>query len=192
MKNQKMSYVVFGALFTAMSFVLYLVEFPVIPTLSYLKLDLGDIPALIASVIIGPAMGALVELLKNVIQLLVRGFGSQMGFGNIMNFLVGTAYIVPFALIWRKKAKNGKNKGAVIAAMLVGLVSIVVVGALGNYIIAPLFFKYFLNTVLSKEALLGAVGGATAINLVKGVMLSIVSYPLIKALGKHLNSMIKD
>lgn len=192
MKNKKQQYAVFGGLFSAIAFVLYLIEFPVIPSLSYLKLDLSDIPALLGAAIFGPLFGVIVELVKNLLELLVRGFGSQMGFGNIMNFLVGCAYVVPFSLVWRKGAGTGKNIKIAVVSMLVGLVSIVVLGALGNYFIAPLFFKYFLGIELTADALKTAVFGATAINTIKGAMLSVVSYPMLRTLGGRLKKILKD
>ncbi|HZJ78877.1 MAG TPA: ECF transporter S component [Clostridia bacterium] len=190
--NKTLLRVILLALFSAMSFVLFLLEFPVIPGLSYLKLDLSDIPALIGAVIFGPVFGVLVELFKNILELSVKGIGTQMGFGNLMNFIVGCAFIVPFSIIFRKITDNGKCKQmiGVIIAGFVSLISIVAIGIVGNYLIAPLFFKYFLGVELSDSALWTAIWGATALNAVKGVMLWVVAIPLVAVIRKRLGHLL--
>ena len=172
---------------SAISFVLFLFEFPVIPSLSHLKLDFSDVPALLAGVIFGPVSAVITELVKNLIELIVKGVGAQMGYGNLMNFLVGCAYVVPFCIFYRK---NKNNKG-IISGAVVGTVTILVVGFLANYLIAPLFFKHFLGINLDNAGLWAAVWGATAINAVKGVMLSVLSIPVIKVLTQRLEKFIK-
>ena len=96
-KNQKKSLIqiVTIAMLTAISFVLFLLEFPLFAALSHLKLDFSDIPALFAGVGFGPFYAVIGELIKNVLELITKGIGTQMGFGNLMNFIVGFAYVVP-------------------------------------------------------------------------------------------------
>ena len=91
------------AMLSAMSFVLFLLEFPVTPpAMGHLKMDFSDIPALFAGVVFGPFYAVVVELVKNVLELITKGIGTQMGFGNLMNFIVGCAYVVPFSFVLRK------------------------------------------------------------------------------------------
>lgn len=168
---------------SAMSFVLFLLEFPITPpAMGHLKMDFSDIPALFAGIVFGPMYSVVVELVKNLLELLTKGMGTQMGFGNLMNFAVGCAYTVPFSLIIRRnQAEMKKTKNIVIAAV-VSFVSIIVIGVAGNYFIAPLYFKYFVGTEIDSAGLLAAVGTATVLNVLKGVMLSIVAFPLVKAM----------
>ncbi len=179
------------AMLSAVSFVLFLLEFPVILSLGHLKLDFSDVPALIAGVIYGPVASILVEFIKNLIELLVKGVGTQMGFGNLMNFIVGCAYVVPFVICYRKISKdNTKIKGILIGSVI-GIISILAFGFLSNYFVAPLFFKYFLGVELDSAGLWAAVWGATAINAIKGVMLSVLSFPIIKIVIDRLKKYIK-
>ncbi|NCC86727.1 MAG: ECF transporter S component [Clostridia bacterium] len=183
--------IVFAGLFSAISFVLFLLEFPVIPGLSYLKLDFSDVPALIGAIFFGPVFGVTVELIKNLIEMLVKGLGTQMGFGNIMNFLVGCAYIVPFSIIFNKISKKDEAKSwkSIAVSSIAGIACIVGVGIAGNYIIAPLFFKYFMGIELTSKTLWTAIWGATTINAIKGIMLSIVISPLIMFFSTKMGSM---
>ena len=180
------------AMLSAVSFALFLLEFPVIPSLGHLKLDFSDIPALIAGIIYGPFSAVVVEFIKNLIELLVKGVGTQMGFGNLMNFIVGCAYVVPFTACYRKFSKKNKTIKAIAIGSFLGLVSILIFGFGANYFIAPLFFKYFLGINLTSDGLWGAVWGATAINAIKGIMLSLFSFPVIKVVNDRLKKIMKS
>ncbi len=181
-KNKKFTRYVVTAMLCAVSFVLYLLEFPLFPGASHLKLDLSDIPALVGAMLYGPVWGVVVELVKNVIELCVKGMGTQMGFGNLMNFIVGSAYIIPFCLVY----KRSRKKTGIVFALLLGIVSIVLVGIGANYLIDPPFFKYFLGIELESAALWGAIWSATALNAIKGAMLGVVSLVLVPTLIKRV------
>ena len=57
------------AILSALSFVLMLLEFPVPFVPDFLKMDLSDLPALIAAFAYGPISGVLVALIKNLLHL---------------------------------------------------------------------------------------------------------------------------
>ena len=172
------------AVFSALAFVLFLFEFPIIPGVEHLKFDLGDIPAFIGGLSFGPVAGILIELIKNLLQLFTKGIGSTMGYGNIMNFLVGIAMVVPFVLIYRKYIKSWGYLKTVLISGLAGLVSIVVVGFLGNLLIAPFYFKQFLGIELTNEALMAAVWSATALNVIKGILCPIIIAVILKPISR--------
>lgn len=184
--NNKTKKIAVLAMLTAMAFVLFLLEIPLIPGNSYLKMDLSDIPALAGGILLSPLATVIIEALKNIIELLVKGLGSQMGFGNIMNFIVGAAYTLTFTLVYNKLKEKKKTEIALLISSISGFLAIVVFGIAGNYFIAPLFFKYFLSIELSTEALWAAVWSGTVMNIIKGIFLSIVSFPLIKVVCKRI------
>lgn len=171
------------AMLSAMSFVLMLLEFPVTPpAMGHLKMDFSDIPALFAGIVFGPVYAAVVELVKNVLELVTKGIGTQMGFGNLMNFIVGCAYVVPFSFVLRRHEDKMKETRTILLAGISGLLCILLIGVCANYFVAPLFFKYFLGVEIGKEALWAAVGSATALNAIKGVMLTVISFPIVKGM----------
>ena len=171
------------AMLSAMAFVLMLLEFPVTPpAMGHLKMDFSDIPALFAGLVFGPWYAVIVELVKNLLELLVKGMGTQMGFGNLMNFIVGCAYVVPFSIVMKKKKDKMKETKTILLAGLSGLITIVIIGVGANYFVAPLFFKYFLGIEIGGETLVTAVLSATALNAIKGVMLSVIAFPVVKGM----------
>ncbi len=188
MRNKSLTKTILVGLFTAISLILFLLEFPIIPGNSALKLDFSDLPPLIGGILFGPLFGVAVEALKNVLELVFKGLGTQMGFGNLMNFLVGISYIVPFSLLYKSFNKNEKLKGlaASYIAGAIATVCIVATGVGANYIIAPLFFKYFLNQEIPKSVLWAFIGSASILNAIKGLLLTLCAYPLSRVLKNQV------
>lgn len=180
------------AMLSAMSFVLMLLEFPITPpAMGHLKMDFSDIPALFAGVIYGPLYAVIIELVKNILELITKGVGTQMGFGNLMNFIVGCAYVVPFSLVLRKHKSEMKETKNILIAAFSGLITIVVLGIGANYFIAPMFFKHFLGITLDDAGLWTAVLSATALNAIKGLMLSVIAFPLVKGMVDRVKKIAK-
>lgn len=180
------------AMLSAMSFVLFLLEFPVTPpAMGHLKMDFSDIPALFAGIVYGPFYAVIIELVKNVLELITKGIGTQMGFGNLMNFIVGCAYVVPFSFIIRKHKNEMKETKNILVAAFSGLIAIVIIGIGANYFIAPLFFKHFLGITIDSAGLWTAVLSATALNAIKGLMLSVIAFPLVKSMVDRVKKIAK-
>ncbi len=178
MKKTNVLRLVTVAMLTAIATALYMFEIPLI-SFGFLKYDLSDIAALIGGIYLGPATGVLIEFLKNVIHVFVKGLGSTMGFGDLMNFIVGSAYIVPFVIFYRGFSHKMKKALAILVAAIISCIFLVGIGAAANYFIAPLYFKYFVGQVITKEFLMTYLVSATSLNIVKGAILSVVAYPII-------------
>lgn len=178
MKKTNVLKLVTVAMLTAIAFALYMFEIPLI-SFGFLKYDLSDIAALIGGIYLGPGAGVLIEFLKNLIHVFTKGLGSTMGFGDLMNFIVGSAYIVPFVLCYRGLSKKMKKALAILISAIIGCVALVGIGAVANYFIAPLYFKYFVGQEITQEFLMTYLVSATSLNVVKGAILSVVAYPII-------------
>lgn len=178
------------AMLTAAALVLFFIEIPIfaaVPMVSFLKLDFSDIPALAAGITLGPVYSLIVELLKNVIEMLIKGIGEQMGFGNLLNFIVGVAFVLPFSALYgsmRKKQPDRPQARPLIISSVTSVASIAVAGILFNSLITPLFFRFFLGTELPGEMLKTVILFATLLNVIKGVILSVSGAALAKPLQK--------
>lgn len=186
--SKKLKPVVLSALLSALALVLYLLEFPLFPAAGFLKMDFSDVPALLGATLLGPGWGVLIELIKNLLGFVIRGAGDQMGFGNIMNFIVGTAFILPFSLIFRRGLKRGQHiMRSHILGGITGTITIAAVGVGMNMVIMPLFFRYFVGTEISMTIIMASIGYATALNVIKGVVLSFAAtlhYPVERIVKK--------
>ena len=162
------------AMLSAVALVLYLLEFPLLPAATYLKMDFSDIPAVFGGVLFGPAYGVLIELIKNLLEMLLKGFG------NLQNFLVGCAYTLPFTILYRMMERREWNrvKGLILACVS-GVAVMLVVGFFSNLAVAPLFFRFFLNNPLTPAAAMAAATISLPFNALKSVILSVILAPLL-------------
>lgn len=138
---------VFTALLGALGAVLlrYLC-FPLPFMPGFITFDLSDVPALLASLTMGPVSGAAVCLMKNLIGLFTSQTG---GVGEISNFLLSCLLVVPAGLIAQKAGHTTKH---VVIACVCGAVSMAGVGILTNYfIVYPLY-----TTMMPMEAIINA------------------------------------
>ena len=127
------------AMLGAVSMVLYIFDFPLWFAPSFYKIDFSEIPVMIGSFALGPAAGALIELVKCLLKLVVKGTSTAF-VGDIANYLMGCALVVPAGMIYRKK----KSKKNAVIGMVVGTLTLVVVGCILNaYVLLPTYSKAF-------------------------------------------------
>ena len=95
-------------MFSAISVILMYFEFP-LPFLApgFYKLDFSEIPVLICGFAFGPAAGVIVELLKVILHILLKGTSTAF-VGDFANFAVGCSFIVPATIVyyWKKDKKT--------------------------------------------------------------------------------------
>lgn len=90
---------------SALSFILMLLEFSVPLMPEFIKFDFSDLPAIIGSFSMGPAYGAIICFVKNLLHLTVS---STAGIGELSNFLIGCVYAVTAGIIYKyKKTRTG-------------------------------------------------------------------------------------
>ena len=94
-----------GAVATVLMYLSFSV--PLMP--SFIKLDLSELPALIASFALGPVCGVVVCLIKNLINLC---FTTTGGVGELSNFLLGAIFVFTAGMFYRHM---GGRRGALAA-----------------------------------------------------------------------------
>ena len=172
----------------AISAVLMMIDFslPLFP--SFMKFDLGELPALFGGFFLGPMAGCLIIVIKMLLKVLIKGTSTAF-VGDFANFAVGCAFILPAAIIYHRH-KTRKNA---IIGMIVGTLVMTVVGSAFNaYYLLPKFAALF---GMPLEAIVGmgtavnssiqSVGtlvmyAVVPFNLIKGVVDSVLTYLLYK------------
>lgn len=99
-KKIKTSTLVKVALLSAISFILMFIEMPIPIFPSFLKIDISDIPALVAGLTLGPIAGVFVEFVKNILHLITST--STGGVGELANVIVGGSFVLTASVIYRK------------------------------------------------------------------------------------------
>lgn len=149
-------------------------EFPLPMFPTFLKMDLSDLPALLAGFGMGPWAAVLVEVVKNLLHAI---FKNQTAFvGEIANFLTGVLYVVPASLVYAAR----KTKANAVAGMILGTISMALGMALANYyIFLPLYAKIF-NMPLEAIVSMGSSVNSRVVDLKTLVVYSIIPFNVLK------------
>lgn len=174
------------ALLASISYILAFIEFPVPLSPSFARMDLSDIPALIGAFVFGPVTGVIIELIKNVLQLLST---STAGVGELANFLIGASYVWIAGFIYKyKRTKKGAISAYIISSIVMGVVAMIV----NYFILLPLFetfmpldqliasFSEFLPFIQTKLDVV--LYNVLPFNIIKGLVVGLVTMVVYKKL----------
>lgn len=128
-------YLTVTAMLSAIAFILMFLDFsvPVMP--NFIRMDLSELPALIGAFAMGPACGVWVCLVKNLLHLFMTSTG---GVGELSNFVLGVAFVLPAGLIYKRK----KNKKSAITGALIGALCMALFSFPSNYfVVYPIYTK---------------------------------------------------
>lgn len=159
----------------AIAVVLMLFEIPLPFAPSFYEIDFSEVPVLIGCFSMGPLAGALIELVKIVLNLIING-SATAGVGEVANFIIGCSFCVPAGIIYRK---NKTKKGAIIG-MVTGTLFMTVLGCFVNaYILLP---TYAAALKMPIEGLIemGTKVNASIDSLFTFVMFAVVPFNLLK------------
>lgn len=172
------------AVFTALAYVVTLLEFSVFPSVPFanqLKLDFSNVFFLIEGYIFGP-IEAIVSI--GIKELLCLADSSTTGVGEVANFIMSTAYVLIPAIGYR--FLKGRKWVAVFlvfaCAMQIG-VSLLV----NRYINFPFFGKMGYLGDNSPEDVFRAIWAyVLAFNAIKSISISVVVFLIYKPLSKFI------
>jgi riboflavin transporter FmnP len=172
MKKFNVKALVSMGMLSSLAYVLMLLNFPIPPFPSFLKIDFSDLPALVAALIYGPVGGVIVEFLKNVLDYFTTGNETGVPIGHISNFVAGLLFILPTYFIYQKL----KTKKGMTFALIIGTVTMAALMSLLNYFVFLPAYTWFLNAeAMTSSALKDTiVMGVLPFNIVKGIFMSIV------------------
>ncbi|MDR2888426.1 MAG: ECF transporter S component [Lachnospiraceae bacterium] len=189
--------------FSAMATVLYIFDFPLPFIPSFYKLDFSELPALVGTFAYGPVAGVMIEFCKIILKLLTKGTTTAF-VGDLANFMIGCSYILPASIIYALR----KSKKSALIGCAVGTGTIAAFGTLLNAVyLIPMFAQLFfgggeeavqqivdmgsaVNPAIDNVMTL-AVFAAGPLNLIKGVVASLVTLLIYKKLSPILKEGFK-
>lgn len=183
------------AIFAALAAVLMLLEFP-LPFIapSFYEIDLSEIPVLIGSFIMGPVAGVIIEAVKILLMLLIRGTDTAY-VGELANFIIGCCFIVPASVIYKKN----KTKKCAIIGIATGTLLMAMAGVIINYtVLIPFYVKAFgmpLDLILDMGAKIHPLISnklsfvlicVAPFNIVKGIVDSLITALIYKRISTFI------
>lgn len=196
-QSQRLRMLTTTAMLGAMAGVLMFIEFPltfIAP--SFYKLDFSEVPVLIGTFAFGPIQGIVIELIKILIHLIIKG--TQTAFvGELGNLLIGCAFIIPAGIIYKlKKTKKNAIIGMTVSTMFMSVVGVF----LNAFLLIPTYaaaFHVSVDTIVGMgHTVFPAVNDLLTLcllcvlpfNLIKGILISVIVAIIYKPLSGLIHS----
>lgn len=139
MNEKKLNHLTMVPLFSVLAFILMYFSFS-IPVISpFAEFDLSAIPELIGGFMLGPVGGVEIVGVKILLKLVFKGSTSMLT-GEVQNFILETAFVLPAALYYKY---HKTKKGAVTGLILGGMITVVVSVFTNIYLIFPAYIKLY-------------------------------------------------
>ena len=168
------------ATFTAISFALRFLQFPILPAVPFLKFDFSDAFILICAYALGPVAGIIAGVMKEVIYGIA--FTGSAFVGEIANIII----LIPFILIPSIMYKKHKGIKSVLfwlaVACVVRTIWSIPVNLLLNF---PAFMGF--NWELGMSMFWKVWYWATLFNLIKNIILGVVVMLLYKSVSRLIH-----
>ena len=158
------------ALMCAVSALFMFVQIPIIPAAPFLTYDPSFVPAMVAGFAYGPGAGVAVGVLAAVIHALMTGDWV----GALMNIVACVCYIVPAALIYRRRHTY---TGAIVGLVL-GIVAATAASVVANLTIGVWFWYGTPDAIMPLMA-----PAVIPFNLVKTALNSVLTLVVYKAVS---------
>ena len=197
MNNSRMTNtrkLVVTAMLASLATVLMLFEIP-LPFIAppFYEMDFSEVPVLIGAFSMGPGAGVIIEAIKILINLIMNGTDTG-GVGEIANFVIGCAYILPAAIIYKRK----KTKGNAILSMVVATITMAVLSVFINaYVMIPIYSAFMpLDQIIQMgkdivplitNTLTFCVFCVAPFNIIKGVLVSVITTFIYKPLSRIIH-----
>lgn len=189
MKNIKKSeYLARVGILSAVATIMYLF-LPEIPVgISHLKIDISDIPTLLAAFTTGPSAGVATLVFKNIIHLFK---GDSFGVGELMNVIIGCVMIFSMLFgmkLFKKLYKSEKTLDYKVyfSACVLTAVATVLMGFIANlFIAAPIYFT-LMNIPFTWEVALTQAFASIPLNTIKSILISVAVFPIMRPLKKYM------
>ncbi len=187
MRNTNVRKIAVTAMLSAIAAILMFIDFSVPFMPSFIKLDISEMPALVASFAVGPVWGGVVCLIKNIVNLMRTSTG---GVGEFSNFLLGLMFVLPAGFIYKyNKTRIGALIGSLTGSGLMAALSLPI-----NYFITyPMYSKFMpIDAIIGMyEEIFPGVDGLLSCLLIfnvpftflKGIVCTVITFIVYKRIS---------
>lgn len=180
-------------MFSAIAMILHVFDFPIPFAPPFYKLDFSELPILIGAFAFGPVSGVMMEFLKILLKLFIKGTSTAF-VGDLANFVIGCSFILPASTVYVFK----KTKKGAIGGCITGTLIMTIFGTTFNAIyLLPAFSVLFgmpldailqagqaVNPFVSEGSIVSFVAACVApMNLIKGAFASGITMLVYKPLS---------
>lgn len=155
------------------SLLLFFLKFPLPILPAYLKIDFGDVPAMIAGLIFSPLAGVMVVAIKNILYFAVSGSADPIGV--TASFIAGVLFVLPISVIYHKY----KGVKSVISGLITGTIIMAFGMSILNYFFILPAYGWFMGWDINDQfKWVSVIAGILPFNLIKGIIIGLLFVPL--------------
>ncbi|MDI6618053.1 MAG: ECF transporter S component [Clostridiales bacterium] len=185
MVHKRTTVLVKTGMLAAIATVLMFIEFPLPLFPAFLKMDLSEVPALLGSFALGPMVGVLIELIKNVLHIAIKGT-TTAGVGELANFLVGSALVATAGVMYQKH----KTRHVAVMSMMLGTLFMTVLGCLFNYFVLLPLYQTMMGIPMDAIVKMGSEVNSLIVNVKTLVLFGIAPFNILKGLVVSLITLL--
>ena len=160
----------------ALAGVLMSLEFSVPLMPPFYKVDLSDVPSVMALFLMGPASAAWVEIIKILIKLITVGTNSFY-VGELSNLIGVALFVVPLWLIYRK---TGQNRKAAVWSLSASVVIRTAFACFVNAFITLPLYAAAMGVSLDEVVRMVAAVNPAITNLTTFIILATIPFNILK------------
>lgn len=185
------------AMLSAFAAVLMFIEIP-LPFIApdFYKLDLSELPVIIGSFSLGPISGVIIELIKVLVHMVIKGPQSAF-IGDLANLIVGCTFILPASIIYKhNKTKKTAVIGLIISTIFMAIVSVF----LNAFLLLPAYsiFMPIEEIIELGHSIIPLITNkftfcifcVLPFNLIKGILVSVITILIYKPLSTIIHKKI--
>ncbi len=169
------------AILSALAVLVMLLDVPLGFAPSFYKLDFSEVFVLLGGFSLGPIAAVIIEFIKVLLNLLMNGTSTACA-GELANFLIGCALVVPASIIFKKKPNL---KGAIIGCV-VGTASLTIFGCLINAFVLLPVYAFFFHMPMEALIEMGTALNAHITSLFSFVVLAVAPFNLLKGVSSSI------
>ena len=185
MTNNKTRRLVLIAMLSAISGILMIFQFPLIPAFDWLKIDVSVVPILFGMFIMGIGSAWVILFVRSIVYILISGMAVSTLIGMPMN-IVAMGLFITLVHMFTKNQEEFSSKQFVIGGLIGTLVYTLAMMVM-NYFYALPMYLYFMHFDL---AYIGATKsqyiffGVLPFNLLQGVILVVLNIVVLVPMKK--------
>ena len=167
---------IYTGMLAALAGVLMSLEFSVPLMPPFYKVDLSDVPSVMALFLMGPASAAWVEIIKILIKLITVGTNSFY-VGELYNLIGVALFVVPLWLIYRK---TGQNRKAAVWSLSASVVILTAFACFVNAFITLPLYAAAMGVSLDEVVRMVAAVNPAITNLTTFIILATIPFNILK------------
>lgn len=160
----------------------FIIHFPIIPAVSFLKYDSKDIIIVIAGFIFGPLTTLIMSAITSVLEIMYRG-------GTILDVLMNMISTCTFAITASYVYKRNHTKKGAIIGLTLGVIACTISMLIWNYVVDPIYFQMPRSAVI---VMLPAIGLFNVIKCGLNMAITLFLYKPIVTILRNTNLVEKN